>query len=256
MDQTLFSFSWAWYLVVRFLPNLFAAEAIIVFTFQWVTVKTIVDFQKYSSEYRDKRVTRLRTAEALLLMALPIVMAILIIKDVQSVPDGENIKDYDLLESLWDLSIVMLSLNIILLVLFLTSGMRLLATLKKYSQRVYQTSRCKILYTLVIWTIGISFEIAKYTMEIVSVDGDKDPSFWHKFKLESLEEDKPYYSLVMFAGILVTEYLPLSTLLYSLLKSYRNNRERKCSRPFSTQQEDEYMLDENEYECDGVARYT
>ena len=66
-------------------------------------------------------------------MALPIVMAILIIKDVQSVPDGENIKDYDLLESLWDLSIVMLSLNIILLVLFLTSGMRLLATLKKYS---------------------------------------------------------------------------------------------------------------------------
>ena len=157
MDQTLFSFSWAWYLVVRFLPNLFAAEAIIVFTFQWVTVKTIVDFQKYSSEYRDKRVTRLRTAEALLLMALPIVMAILIIKDVQSVPAGENIKDYDLLESLWDLSIVMLSLNIILLVLFLTSGLRLLATLKKYSQRVYQTSRCKILYTLVIWTIGISF---------------------------------------------------------------------------------------------------
>jgi len=133
LDQTLFTFSWVWYLVVRFLPNLFAAEAIIVFTFQWVTVKTIVDFQKYSSEYRDKRVTRLRTAEALLLMALPIVMAILIIKDVQSVPDGENIKDYDLLGSLLDVSIVMLSLNIILLVLFLTSGLRLLATLKKYS---------------------------------------------------------------------------------------------------------------------------
>ena len=47
LDQTLFTFSWGWYLVVRFLPNLFAAEAIIVFTFQWVTVKTIVDFQKY-----------------------------------------------------------------------------------------------------------------------------------------------------------------------------------------------------------------
>ena len=62
----------------------------------------------------------------------------------------------------------------------------------------------------------------------------------------------------MFAGILVTEYLPLSTLLYSLLKSYRNNRERKCNRPFSDREE-EYMLDEheeNEYECDGVARYT
>ena len=88
MDQTAFTFSWAWYLVVRFLPNLFAAEAIIVFTFQWVTVKTIVDFQKYSSEYRDKTVTRLRAAEALLLMALPILMAILLIKDVQSVPAG------------------------------------------------------------------------------------------------------------------------------------------------------------------------
>ena len=63
----------------------------------------------------------------------------------------------------------------------------------------------------------------------------------------------------MFAGILITEYLPLSTLLYSLLKSYRNNRESKCKRPFSDREEDEYMLDEqeeNEYECDGVARYT
>ena len=167
LDQTAFTFSWAWYLVVRFLPNLFAAEAIIVFTFQWVTVKTIVDFQKYSSEYRDKRVTRLRAAEALLLMALPILMAILLIKDVQSVPAGQDVTQYDLLESMRDLSIVMLSLNVILVVLFLTSGVRLLATLQKYSQRVYQTSRCKILYTLVIWTIGVCFEIAKYTMEVV-----------------------------------------------------------------------------------------
>ncbi len=82
MDETAFTFAWVWYLVMRFLPNLFAAEAIIVFTFQWVTVKTIVDCQKYSSEFRDKRITRLRVAEALLLMIVPISMIIMIIKDV------------------------------------------------------------------------------------------------------------------------------------------------------------------------------
>ncbi len=82
LDETAFTFPWVWYLVVRFLPNLFAVEAIIVFTFQWVTVKTIVDCQKYSSEFRDKRVTRLRAAEALLLMIVPISMFILMLKDV------------------------------------------------------------------------------------------------------------------------------------------------------------------------------
>lgn len=240
---------------MRLLPNLFSAEAIIVFTFQWVTVKTIVDCQKYSSEYRDKRVTRLRAAEALLLMVVPISMFILMIKDVSSVPEGENIKDYNLQQSLRNLNIVMLSMNITLLVLFLTSGVLLLATLKKYSERVYQISRCKILFTLVIWTIGISLEIAKYTMEIVYVDGDKDLSFWHEYKLHNLKEDKPYYSMVMFVSILITEYLPLSTLLYSLLKSYWNNRERKYGP--SSDEQDEYMLDdqeENEFECEGVAR--
>jgi hypothetical protein len=214
-----------------------------------------VDCQKYSSEYRDKRVTCLRVAEALLLMVVPISMFILMIKDVSSVPEAAKIKEYNMQQSLQNLNIVMLSMNITLLILFLTSGVRLLATLKKYSKRVYQISRCKILFTLVIWTIGISLEIAKYTMEIVYVDGDKDLSFWHEYKLYNLKEDKPYYSMVMFACILVTEYLPLSTLLYSLLKSYRNNRERKCGP--SSDQQDEYMLDEqeeNEYECDGVAR--
>ena len=149
----------------------------------------------------------------------------------------------------------MLCMNITLLILFLTSGLLLLATLKKYSKRVYQISRCKILFTLVIWTIGISLDITKYTMEIVYVDGEKGPSFWQKYKLDNLKEDKPYYSVVMFVCILITEYLPLSTLLYSLLKSYRNNRERKCGP--SSDEQDEYMLDEqeeNEFECDGVAR--
>jgi hypothetical protein len=53
----------------------------------------------------------------------------------------------------------------------------------------------------------------------------------------------------MFACILITEYLPLSTLQYSLLKSYRNNRERKCG-PV----EDQDFLDQgnNEYNCDLV----
>ena len=93
-------------------------------------------------------------------------------------------------------------------------------------------------------------------MQIVQVYNRKDISFWHEYKLHNLKEDKPYYSIVMFVCIVIAEYLPLSTMLYSLLKSYRNNRERRC-RPSSSEQ-DEFMLDaeddENEYECDGVAR--
>jgi hypothetical protein len=43
-----------------------------------VTVKTIVDYQKYSSEVRERRVARLRMAEALLLMIVPIAMTVII----------------------------------------------------------------------------------------------------------------------------------------------------------------------------------
>ena len=89
-------------------------------------------------------------------------------------------------------------------------------------------SKCKILFTLIIWTIGLIFEMGKYGIEVIHNDQINEISFWHQFKLDNLKNDKPYYSLVMFACIIITEYLPLSTLQYSLLKSYKNNRVKKC----------------------------
>ena len=90
LDKTAFTFNWISYLFVRFLPNLFAAEAIIVFTFQWVTVKTIIDYQKYSSEVREKRVLRIKIAQVLFIMIVPIAMLTIIIQVITGVNDDNN----------------------------------------------------------------------------------------------------------------------------------------------------------------------
>jgi len=51
--------------------------------------------------------------------------------------------------------------------------------------------------------------------------------------------------MIMFSSILITEYVPLSALLFTLFKSYRNNRERKCGPTI----EDDFV-EENEYDCE------
>jgi hypothetical protein len=116
--------------------------------------------------------------------------------------------------------------------------------------------KCKIWFTLVIWTLGMSLEIAKYTIELWNSDSIEDTSFYHSFKLYNLKHDEIDYSLVLFGCIFITEYLPLSTLQFSLLKSYRNNRIRKCGDPLN--EEEEYLNKDNNY-CDfdeAEARYS
>jgi hypothetical protein len=104
---------------------------------------------------------------------------------------------------------------------------------------------------MVIWTLGLFFEMGKFGIEIIHSDENGQLSFWHKFKLDSLENDKPYYSLSLFACIFITEYLPMSTLQFSLLKSYRNNREKKCgTQPDNEEDLLEYGAGNNEYNCD------
>ena len=91
-------------------------------------------------------------------------------------------------------------------------------------------SKCKILFTLVIWSVALSLEIARYTAEFIDMNNDYETSFIRKFQLNSLINNKPDYSIAYFATILITEYVPLSTLLYSILKSYLNNaRQGGCS---------------------------
>ena len=87
-------------------------------------------------------------------------------------------------------------------------------------------SKCKILFTLVIWSIALSLEISRYTAEIIDMNDDYEMSFIRRFQLDSLRNNKPDYSIAYFGTILITEYVPLSTLLYSILKSYLNNSDR------------------------------
>jgi len=40
-------------------------------------------------------------------------------------------------------------------------------------------SKYKIIFTLVIWTMGLGLEITKYTTEIIDTEDSSGRSFWH-----------------------------------------------------------------------------
>jgi hypothetical protein len=48
-------------------------------------------------------------------------------------------------------------------------------------------------------------------------------SVWDDFKKLSLENNDIKYSFLLFANLVLTEYVPLISLLVSLVISYRNN---------------------------------
>lgn len=122
------------------------------------------------------------------------------------------------------LNIFMLAFQILLLIIFLISGIVLLKTLKTYSQAIYQLSKKKILFTLIIWTLAFIYEITFYGLLIGFSDSSEDTeSFMYKLKVYSLSNDTSAYSLIYIATIVISEYLPLLTLLWSLVKSYKNN---------------------------------
>jgi len=67
-------------------------------------------------------------------MILPIAMLTIIIRAIASVNDADDDHGEDsIYEHLRPLSMIMLALMIVLIILFLTSGILLLRTLKKYS---------------------------------------------------------------------------------------------------------------------------
>lgn len=107
----------------------------------------------------------------------------------------------------------------ILVVTFLSTGIYLLRTLKKYSDQIYKNSRCKILFTLIMWSCGIIIQVATYVLQATAMD----ESVWDDFKYKSLVNDDIKYSLLLFGNLMTTEYVPLISLLISLVISYRNN---------------------------------
>jgi hypothetical protein len=103
--------------------------------------------------------------------------------------------------------------------IFLSTGIYLLRTLKKYSDQIYKNSRCKILFTLVMWSIGVMIQVGTYILQAIATK----ESPWDDFKYDSLANDDIKYSFLLFSNLLTTEYVPLISLLISLVISYRNN---------------------------------
>ena len=73
---------------------------------------------------------KIRIIEGIMLMAVPIATLTVLISGLTTVSHGEKLEIGDHLRAL---SIVMLGISIVLLTIFLISGIQLLRTLKKYS---------------------------------------------------------------------------------------------------------------------------
>jgi uncharacterized protein YhhL (DUF1145 family) len=120
---------------------------------------------------------------------------------------------------LYPLNIFLAVFGGILVIIFLSTGIYLLRTLKKYSDQIYKNSRCKIVFTIVMWSCGILIQVVAYVLQAVA----KNESVWDEYKYKSLVNDDIRYSLLLFGNLLTTEYVPLISLLISLVISYRNN---------------------------------
>lgn len=71
-----------------------------------------------------------------------------------------------------------------------------------------------------MWSCGIAISVAVQALQAVF---SNDGSAWDYFKYNSLMNDDAKYSLVLFGNLIATEYVPLISLLISLVISYRNN---------------------------------
>ncbi len=120
---------------------------------------------------------------------------------------------------LYPLNIFLAIFGGVLVIIFFSTGIYLLKTLKKYSDKIYRNSRCKILFTLVMWSCGVMIQVVAYILQAIATK----ESVWDDFKKLSLENNDIKYSFLLFANLVLTEYVPLISLLVSLVISYRNN---------------------------------
>ena len=120
---------------------------------------------------------------------------------------------------LYPLNIFLAIFGGVLVIIFLSTGIYLLKTLKKYSDKIYKNSRCKILFTLVMWSCGVMIQVVAYILQAIATK----ESVWDDFKKLSLENNDIKYSFLLFGNLVLTEYVPLISLLVSLVISYRNN---------------------------------
>ncbi len=70
-----------------------------------------------------------------------------------------------------------------------------------------------------MWSCGVMIQVVAYILEAIATK----ESMWDDFKKESLENNDIKYSCLLFGNLLTTEYVPLISLLLSLVISYRNN---------------------------------
>lgn len=120
---------------------------------------------------------------------------------------------------LYPLNIFLAIFGGVLVIIFFSTGIYLLKTLKKYSDKIYRNSRCKIVFTLVMWSCGVMIQVVAYILQAIATK----ESVWDDFKKLSLENNDIKYSFLLFANLVLTEYVPLISLLVSLVISYRNN---------------------------------
>jgi hypothetical protein len=70
-----------------------------------------------------------------------------------------------------------------------------------------------------MWSCGILIQVGTYVLQAIAIK----ESVWDNFKYDSLANDDIKYSFLLFGNLLTTEYVPLVSLLISLVISYRNN---------------------------------
>ncbi len=74
--------------------------------------------------------------------------------------DELNKSGIHILPYLFPLNVFMATFGGFLVIIFLSTGIILLKTLKKYSDKIYQNSKCKIIFILVMWSLGVIFQVA------------------------------------------------------------------------------------------------
>jgi len=70
-----------------------------------------------------------------------------------------------------------------------------------------------------MWSCGVMIQVIAYVLQAIATK----ESVWDDFKYESLANNDIKYSFLLFGNLVTTEYVPLISLMISLVISYRNN---------------------------------
>jgi len=119
-------------------------------------VQLLLRYHNYSAEFKQKRINTVTYLLYTVLILFPIVLLTLLSYGVYEAHTDVNEQNILLLEKIIPLNSFMAIFETILVFIFVTTGIVLLLTLKKFSHSIYHNSVCKIIFTLVMWSMGMA----------------------------------------------------------------------------------------------------